>query len=49
MPTVADVMRRYGGAYLERYGPAVPTEHRKVLAGDHRLPHGTVGDRALRL
>lgn len=31
MPTVADVMRRYGGAYLERYGPAVPAEHRKVL------------------
>ncbi len=31
MPTVADVLRRYGGAYLERFGEAMPVEHRKVL------------------
>jgi hypothetical protein len=31
MPTVADVMRRYGPAYLERYGSAMPAEHKKVL------------------
>jgi hypothetical protein len=31
MPTVADVLRRYGGAYLERFGPRMPAEHRKVL------------------
>jgi len=31
MPTVADVLRRHGGAYLERFGPGMPAEHRKVL------------------
>jgi Putative transposase/Transposase zinc-binding domain len=31
MPTVADVLRRYGAAYLERFGEAMPTEHKKVL------------------
>ena len=31
MPTVADVLRRYGPAYLERFGAAIPREHRKVL------------------
>ena len=31
MPTVADVMRRYGTAYLERFGAAMPAEHKKVL------------------
>ena len=31
MPTVADVMRRYGPAYLERFGAAMPAEHKKVL------------------
>jgi hypothetical protein len=31
MPTVADVLRRYGGTYLERFGKAMPAEHRKVL------------------
>jgi Transposase zinc-binding domain len=32
MPTVADVLRRYGPAYLERFGTAMPAEHKKVLA-----------------
>ena len=31
MPTVADVLRRHGAAYLERFGPAMPAEHKKVL------------------
>jgi len=31
MPTVADVLRRYGGQYLERFGTAMPGEHQKVL------------------
>jgi hypothetical protein len=31
MPTVADVMRRYGPAYLEQFGAAMPVEHKKVL------------------
>ena len=32
MPTVADVVRRHGAAYLAKFGEAIPTEHRKVLA-----------------
>jgi len=28
---VADVLRRYGGDYLERFGKAMPAEHRKVI------------------
>ena len=31
MPTVADVMRRHGTAYLERFGATMPAEHKKVL------------------
>jgi hypothetical protein len=31
MPTVADVLRRHGEAYLVRFGPRMPAEHRKVL------------------
>jgi Transposase zinc-binding domain/Putative transposase len=31
MPTVADVLRRYGPAYLERFGSTMPAEHKKVL------------------
>jgi hypothetical protein len=31
MPTVADVMRRYGPAYLEQFGATMPAEHKKVL------------------
>jgi hypothetical protein len=32
MPTVADVLRRHGGTYLERFGASMPAEHKKVLA-----------------
>lgn len=32
MFTVADVLRRHGGAYLERFGAAMPAEHKKALA-----------------
>ena len=31
MPTVADVMRRYGQQYLERFEATMPKEHKKVL------------------
>jgi Putative transposase/Transposase zinc-binding domain len=31
MPTVADVLRRYGGEYLERFGATMPGGHAKVL------------------
>ena len=31
MPTVAEVMRRHGTAYLERFHAAMPAEHKKVL------------------
>ncbi|MFL5386973.1 MAG: transposase zinc-binding domain-containing protein [Longimicrobiaceae bacterium] len=31
MPTVADVVRRYGPGYLARFGAAVPAAHRRVL------------------
>jgi hypothetical protein len=31
MPTVAEVVRRYGGAYLERFGATMPAAHKKVL------------------
>ena len=31
MPTVADVLRQYGPAYLERFGATMPLEHKKVL------------------
>jgi hypothetical protein len=31
MPTVADVLRRYGEEYLQRFGAKMPAEHKKVL------------------
>ena len=31
MPTVADVLRRYGEEYLQRFGAKMSAEHRKVL------------------
>lgn len=43
MPTVAEVVRRYGGAYLEKFGQAVPREHRKVLAMIARCRTGELG------
>jgi hypothetical protein len=31
MPSVADVVRRYGREYLERFGATMPGEHKRVL------------------
>jgi hypothetical protein len=31
MPSVAEVVRRYGPAYLERFGATMPASHKKVL------------------
>jgi hypothetical protein len=36
MATLAEVFRRYGAAYLEKFGDAVPAAHRKVL---HAIEH----------
>jgi hypothetical protein len=41
MPTVAAVVRRYGGAYLERFGALMPGEHKKVL---HAIAAGRTGE-----
>jgi len=43
MPTVADVVRRYGPAYLAKFGESVPLEHRKVLAMIARCRTGKLG------
>jgi hypothetical protein len=43
MPTVADVVRRYGAAYLDKFGKSVPREHRKVLAMIARCRTGELG------
>ena len=43
MPTVADVVRRYGPAYLAKFGVSVPLEHRKVLAMIARCRTGKLG------
>ena len=43
MPTVADVVRRYGVAYLAKFGKAVPLEHRKVLSMIAKCRTGELG------
>jgi hypothetical protein len=43
MPTVADVLRRYGGAYLERFGATMPGEHKKVLRAIAACRTGALG------
>jgi hypothetical protein len=43
MPTVADVVRRYGPAYLQRFGDAVPPRHRKVLHAIAACRTGALG------
>jgi hypothetical protein len=43
MPTVADVVRRYGGAYLERFGATMPAAHRKVLGAIAACRTGELG------
>jgi hypothetical protein len=43
MPTVADVVRRHGSAYLARFGDAVPHRHRKVLRAIAACRTGELG------
>src|SRR4051812_44379533 len=43
MPTVADVVRRYGDGYLERFGAAMPAEHKKVLRAITACRTGRLG------
>lgn len=43
MPTVADVLRQYGPAYLERFGAAMPPEHQKVLRAIMACRTGELG------
>jgi hypothetical protein len=43
MPAVADVLRRYGGAYLERFGATMPAEHKKVLRAIAACRTGALG------
>src|SRR3954453_18385229 len=43
MPTVADVLRRYGDGYLERFGAAMPAEHKKVLRAITACRTGRLG------
>jgi len=43
MPTVADVLRRYGDGYLEQFGAAIPAEHKKVLRAITACRTGRLG------
>jgi putative transposase/transposase-like zinc-binding protein len=43
MATVAEIVRRYGGAYLEKFGKRVPIEHQKVLGMIARCRTGELG------
>ncbi len=43
MPTVADVVRRYGPAYLERFGETMPAAHQKVLRAIAACRTGELG------
>ena len=43
MPSVAEVLRQYGPAYLERYGAAMPPEHKKVLQAITACRTGELG------
>ena len=43
MPSIADVLRRYGPAYLERFGAAVPGQHKKVLTAITACRTGQLG------
>jgi hypothetical protein len=43
MPSVADVVRRYGGTYLERFGATMPAAHKKVLRAIAACRTGTLG------
>lgn len=43
MPTVADVLRRYGGEYLEQFAATMPGEHKKVLRAITACRTGALG------
>jgi len=43
VPTVAEVLRRHGGEYLERFGTRMPAEHRKVLGAIRACRTGVLG------
>jgi hypothetical protein len=43
MPTVAEVLRRYGEEYLKRFGSRMPAEHRKVLGAIRACRTGALG------
>src|SRR3954463_6608969 len=43
MPTVADVLRRAGGEYLEQIGTTIPAEHEEGLRGITACRTGTLG------
>lgn len=43
MPAVADVLRRYGDEYLERFGARMSTEHRQVLRAIRACRTGALG------
>jgi hypothetical protein len=43
MPTVADVARRYGQDYLDRFGASMPAEHKKTLRALGACRTGALG------
>jgi len=43
MSSVAEVVRRYGGKYLERFGATMPVAHKKVLAAIATCRTGELG------
>src|SRR5215469_5787539 len=43
MPTVADVVRRYGGRYLHQFGATIPAAHKKVLKAIAACRTGQLG------
>ena len=43
MPTVAEVLRRHGGEYLDRFGTRMPALHRQVLGAIRACRTGALG------
>lgn len=48
MPELAEVVRRFGAAYLERYGPGVLPSHRAALAAIERCRTAVLGGQVWR-
>src|SRR2546426_9949007 len=42
-PTLAEVFRRYGPAYLEKFGDRMPAAHRKVMHAIEHCRDGALG------